>query len=74
MAITPEEQDIYSWPSDTPEQRQAQVDALIALAEDPTHPYDAHHGTDRSADSLEHLRATNPAEYERILRKMGASS
>lgn len=46
---TPEETAIYAWPSDTQEQREAQVAALIALANDPAHPYDGHHGHDRTA-------------------------
>lgn len=70
MAITDREREIYSWPSDTMEQRQAQVDALAALAEDPTDRYDAHHGTDRSDASLAFLAATDPAEHARILRKI----
>lgn len=70
MAMTEEERAIHAWPSETPEQRQAQVNALIVLAEDPAHEYDAHHGTDRSASSLDMLSRTDPDEHERILRKI----
>jgi len=52
--------------------RQAQVDALMARAQDPDDEYDGHHGTDRSADSLAWLRDNDPANYERILAKIAA--
>jgi hypothetical protein len=45
---TQRELEIYSWPSDTPEQRAKQVAALIELAQDDTDTYNGHHGTDRS--------------------------
>lgn len=64
MPTTPREQEIYSWPSETVEQRQAQVDALTALAADPTDGYDAHHGTDRSPESLASLDPANRARIE----------
>lgn len=44
---TAREQEIYDMPSETMEQRQAQTDALIALAKDDSDPYDGHHGNDR---------------------------
>lgn len=46
--MSPEESAIHAWPAETIEDRQKQVDALIALANDPTHPYDGHHGQDRT--------------------------
>lgn len=72
MATTQREKDIYAWPSDTFEQREAQRLALVELAKDPTDGYDAHHGTDRSAASLAQLAATSPAEHARILTKIEA--
>lgn len=43
------EQQIQAMPSGTPEDRQKQVDMLIARALDPDDPYDGHHGHDRTA-------------------------
>lgn len=70
--MTEEERAIQAWPNNTTQERQAQVDALILLAEASEHPYDAHHGTDRSVDSLEMLKALEPAEFERISQKIEA--
>lgn len=58
----------------TQEEREAEVAALIARAKDPDDEYDAHHGTDRSEDSLAWLEANDPANYSRILRKIMAGS
>lgn len=54
----------------TKEEREAEVKALIARAIDPNDPYDGHHGTDRSADSLAFLRDNDPVNYIRILAKI----
>lgn len=54
------------------EEREAEVQALMARLLDENDPYDAHHGTDRSEDSLEWLRENDPANYVRILGKIAA--
>jgi len=54
----------------TREQREAEVDSLIARALDPSDPYDGHHGTDRSPESLEWARENDPATYERVTGKI----
>ena len=46
-------------PSSTEAERQAQIDALIDLAQDPTDEYDGHHGNDRSPDALAFADAEN---------------
>lgn len=46
--------------------REAENAALIARAKDPEDAYDGHHGNDRSDESLEHARATNPELAARI--------
>lgn len=56
----------------TREEREAEVAALIARAQDPDDEYDGHHGTDRSEDSLAWLQANDPANYSRILAKIAA--
>lgn len=56
----------------TSEQREAEVAALMARAIDPEDPYDGHHGTDRSGDSLAWLRDNDPTNYTRILAKIVA--
>lgn len=48
MPIDDREKEIQAMPSDTEEQRQKQVDLLIARALDPDDPYDGHHGHDRT--------------------------
>ncbi len=50
--------------------RQAQVDALVARLLDPDDEYDAHHGTDRSPESLALAREQDPATYARVLGKI----
>lgn len=52
--------------------REAEVAALMQRAVDPADPYDGHHGTDRSGDSLAWLRDNDPANYVRILAKIAA--
>jgi hypothetical protein len=56
--------------SKTQEEREAEVDALIARAKDPDDPYDGHHGTDRSPESLEWARVNDPATFERVMGKI----
>ena len=56
----------------TQEEREAEVAALIERALDENDPYDAHHGTDRSEDSLEWLRENDQENYVRILGKIAA--
>lgn len=54
----------------TVEEREAEVAALIARAQDPDDPYDGHHGTDRSPESLEWARVHDPETYARVTAKM----
>lgn len=56
----------------TMQDREAEVARLIAMALNPSDPYDGHHGTDRSEDSLEWLRENDPTNYLRILAKIAA--
>ena len=51
-------------------EREAVVAALIARAKDPSDPYDGHHGTDRSEESLEWSRVNDPVTYERVMGKI----
>jgi len=51
-------------------QREAEVAVLIDRALDPADPYDAHHGTDRSPESLEWARVNDPVTFERVSAKM----
>lgn len=54
----------------TQQEREAEVAALIVRALDPADPYDAHHGTDRSPESLEWARVNDPDTYARVTAKM----
>lgn len=54
----------------TREEREAEVAALIARAQDPDDEYDSHHGTDRSEDSLEWLKVNDPVTHARVLGKI----
>ncbi len=54
----------------TQQEREAEVAALIERAIDPADPYDAHHGTDRSPESLEWARVNDPEAYARVMSKM----
>jgi hypothetical protein len=56
--------------SDDAKAREAEVEALIARALDPADPYDGHHGNDRSDDSVEFARRTNPELAERLEEKI----
>lgn len=51
-------------------EREAEVEALIAKAKDPNDPYDAHHGTDRSEESLAWAKEHDPETYERVIGKI----
>jgi len=50
--------------------REAEVAALVARAADPDDDYDGHHGTDRSAESLEWARVNDPETYARVMAKI----
>jgi hypothetical protein len=54
----------------TQAERAAEVAVLIARAQDPDDPYDAHHGTDRSPESLEWAKVHDPETYARVTAKM----
>lgn len=51
-------------------EREAEVAALIVRAIDPDDPYDGHHGSDRSPESLEWLQTNDPVTFERVIAKM----
>lgn len=55
----------------TQAQREAEIERLIARANDPDDPYDGHHGQDRSEDSVAYAKRNNPevaAHIERNIR------
>lgn len=52
--------------------RLAEVDSLVAKANDPEDEYDGHHGTDRSEDSLDYAIANDPAVAEKIRARIAA--
>lgn len=54
----------------TKEEREAEVEELMRRAQDPDDPYDGHHGTDRSAASLEWARNNDPVTYARVMGKI----
>ena len=54
----------------TQAEREAEVEALIARAQDPDDVYDGHHGTDRSPESLEWARLNDPETYARVTSKI----
>jgi len=54
----------------TQAEREAEVQARIARALDPDDPYDGHHGTDRSPESLEWARVNDPDTYARVMAKI----
>lgn len=59
------------WPNmSTQQEREAEIAALIARAQDPDDAYDGHHGTDRSEDSLEYARIHDPELAKRIEDKI----
>jgi hypothetical protein len=65
MAVATErELEIYRMPSSTPEERAAQVAALIELAQDPTDAYDGHHGNDRTDAAIAVAEVIDPARAE----------
>ena len=51
-------------------EREAEIEALVARAKDPDDPYDYHHGTDRSPESLEWAKEHDPVTYARVTEKM----
>lgn len=52
------------------QEREAEVEALIARANDPEDDYDGHHGTDRAEDSLEYAIAFNPDVAAKIWQRL----
>lgn len=54
----------------TMEEREAEIAALIERAKDPNDPYDGHHGTDRSPDSLDWAKEHDPETYARVIGKI----
>lgn len=56
----------------TQAEREAEVEEWCRRAQDEADPYDGHHGTDRSGDSLAWLRDNDPENYVRILAKIAA--
>lgn len=56
--------------SKTQEEREAEVAALIEALKNPDDPYDAHHGNDRSEESLLYAKIHNPPLYEHILKNI----
>lgn len=56
--------------SSTKEEREAEIAALIARAQDPDDEYDAHHGTDRSEESLAWAAEHDHETFNRVMRKM----
>lgn len=59
----------------TQEDREAEVAELYRKLFDPDDPYDAHHGNDRSDESLEYAKVHNEPLYLHILKNIetGAS-
>ncbi len=54
----------------TQAEREAECAALEVRALDPADPYDGHHGTDRSPESLEWIKENDPVAYARVTAKM----
>lgn len=54
--------------------REAEVAELMRRAQDPTDPYDGHHGNDRSEASLEHARIHAPEFAARIERNIATGA
>lgn len=52
--------------------RAAEVEYLLSKLNDPKDDYDAHHGADRSEDSLDYAIAHNPAVAEKIRSRITA--
>lgn len=51
-------------------EREAEVAALAARLLDPNDNYDAHHGSDRSPESLAWLKENDPETYARVTKKI----
>lgn len=56
--------------SKTEEERESEVAALTARLIDPNDEYDAHHGTDRSEESLAWAKENDPETYSRVQKKI----
>lgn len=56
----------------TIDEREAEVAALMARAQDQTDEYDGHHGSDRSPDSLRWMERNDPISYARVMAKIKA--
>ena len=54
----------------TEAEREAEVAALTARLVDPNDVYDAHHGTDRSEDSLAFIKENDPKTFARVTKKI----
>lgn len=52
--------------------REAEIEALIAKANDPDDEYDGHHGNDRSDDSLAYAIENDPALALKIRARIAA--
>lgn len=51
-------------------EREAEVEALTARLVDPDDSYDAHHGSDRSPESLAWLEVNDPETFARVTKKI----
>ena len=54
----------------TEAEREAEVAALTARLVDPEDKYDAHHGTDRSPESLAWVKENDPETFARVTKKI----
>lgn len=54
----------------TQAEREAEVEEWCRRAQDDADPYDGHHGTDRSPESLEWARMHDPETFTRVTTKM----
>ena len=54
----------------TMEERELEVAELMRRAQDPADPYDGHHGTDRSEESLAWAKENDPETYARVMAKI----
>jgi len=58
----------------TQSEREAEVVVLMGRLLDPADDYDAHHGNDRSDESLEYAKTHNEPLYLHILSKIEGES
>jgi hypothetical protein len=56
--------------SKSEDEREAETSALIARLLDPNDVYDAHHGTDRSPESLAWVESHDPETFARVTQKI----